>query len=853
MDIKKFLLQISDLGITFEVRDGQLYSRGNKGAIGPELQDRIRESKHEIIRFLTNAFKKEGDIVLRLPRSPGVELPLSFAQQRLWFLDQFEPNSAFYNMPGMIRLSGELNLAAFSATLNEVVRRHESLRTTFANHDGMPVQVVVPDLSLQFPVTDLSDVLLEEQEAKVASLAREEALAPFDLITGPLIRASLLRLSASEHVVLFTLHHIISDGWSMGVLVKEVAALYGAYVEHRPSPLPTLPIQYADFAYWQRQWLNGDVLDNQLSYWKRQLADAPVLLSLPTDYPRPPIQSYRGTTFSFTIDRVTTSALYAVSAKGQATLFVTLFAAFNVLLSRYTGQSDICIGTPIANRNRTEIEQLIGFFVNTLVLRNHVDGNVAFTTLLQQARSIALDAYAHQDVPLEQLVEALKPERDLSHAPLFQVMLALENAPAESLKLPGLTLQTMAVDSVSAKFDLSLNVIEEAGRLLCSLEYSTDLFEEATILRMASHFNNLLDGIIANPSCLVRQLPMLGDQEQQQMLVGWNSTTTIYPRNQTVHQLFEVQVALTPDHIAVVFEGTELNYAELNTRANQLAHHLRFLGVGPDVLVGICVERSLEMVVGLLAILKAGGAYLPLDSADPAERLAYMLDDAKPMVLLTHSHLLGSLPLANMPVLCLDLPSFNRAVVMEEIDNPLHIALPSHLAYAIYTSGSTGNPKGVMIEHGNLINLACVQAHQLRSFGSQSVLQFANLNFDMSVEEIFPALISGARLIIRPAAMLTPDREFLRLIELNQIDTLNLPMSFWHEWTNLLNAEQSIIPTCVKVVSAGGEKASSEQYKKWAYQTSHLSGQWINAYGPTESTVNATHFDMAFGQQFFGK
>ena len=782
-----------------------------------------------------------------VPVARDGRLPLSFAQQRLWFLDQFESGSSFYNIPAAVRLNGRLDVAAMRGTLNEIVRRHEALRTSFASVDGTPVQVIAPALEVALPLTDLSELPAAEREAKALWLAQDAAQTPFDLAAGPLLRAALIRLAPREHIVVLTLHHIVSDGWSMGVLVAEIAALYGARVQGLPSPLPALAIQYADFAHWQREWLSGEVLERQLGYWRAQLAQAPTLLPLPTDRARPAVQTYHGATLAFTVPAAVTAGLQALGQQAQGTLFMTLAAAFNVLLSRYAGQSDICIGTPIANRNRGELEPLIGFFVNTLVLRAQVDGDMPFTALLAQLRATTLDAYAHQDLPFEQLVDAVKPERHTSHAPLFQVMLSLQNTPMDALELPELSLQPVPSTNVHATFDLTLNVIEEGGQLSAAFEYNTDLFDASTIEAMAGHFGRLLQAIVADPAAPVGALNMLDADERQRILVDWNATAHRWPQGgQSVHQMFEAQAARNPGAAALVVDGATLSYGELDARANRLAHHLRARGVGPDVRVGLCVERSFDMMTGLLAILKAGGAYLPLDPAYPQERLAYMLEDAAPALLLTQQALLERLPAGAVPVVCLDRDAGLLAGLPASALSAL--ARPANLAYVMYTSGSTGKPKGGMIEHAQLANLVCAQAHKLREHQCRSVLQFASLSFDMSVEEIFPALAMGACLVVRPAGMLIPDGEFLALIEAHGIDAVNLPTGFWHEWVSLLNAGQSRLPRSLRLLAVGGERVSAERYRQWARHSQGQAGTWINAYGPTENTVNSTTQEMAFGQ-----
>ena len=564
-----------------------------------------------------------------LPVTRSEAMPLSFAQQRVWFLEQLKPGNAFYNMPAAVCLKGQLNVAALEQSLNQIMARHEALRTNFVTVNGQPVQAIASTLTLTLPVIDLRQLPETEREIETQRLVAEEAQQPFDLAAEPLVRTKLLQLSDAEHVLLLTMHHIVSDGWSIGVFLRELAALYEAFCNNVPLVLPELPIQYADFAVWQRQWLQGEVLESQLAYWKQQLDGAPALLELPTDRVRPAVQTFRGAFQTFTLSKELCDALMILSQRQGATLFMTLLAAFETLLYRYTGQTDICVGTPVANRNRSEIEGLIGFFVNTLVLRTDVSGNPTFEDILYLVREVALGAYAHQDLPFEQLVEQLQPVRSLSYTPLFQVMFALQNAPMPSLELPNLTLNPLATESATAKFDLTLSVESTEQGLVGSWEYNTDLFDAATITRMAGHFQTLLEGIVANPEQRLLDLPLLSAAERHQLLVEWNDTKADYRLDVCIHQLFEAQVERTPDAIAVVFEDQQLTYRELNSKANQLAHHLQTLGVGPEVLVSICVERSLEMVVGLLGILKAGGAYVPLDPAYPPERLAFMLEDAQ--------------------------------------------------------------------------------------------------------------------------------------------------------------------------------------------------------------------------------
>ncbi len=629
--------------------------------------------------------------------------PLSFAQQRLWFLDQFEPNSPFYNIPAAVRLTGPLDVEVMRRALNEIVRRHETLRTTFDTLDGEPVQVIHPEWELEVPVIDLTHLPAEEREAKALWLANEEAKRPFDLTKGPLLRMHLLRLAQDEHIALFTMHHIISDGWSMGVLIGEIGALYPAFLRGEPSPLPELPIQYADFAEWQRNWLQGEVLEEQLRYWKEQLEGELPVLELPTDRPRPAVQTSRGGTCSRKLPKPLIDELKALSQREGATLFMTLLAAFQVLLHRYSGQDDLTVGTPIANRNRAEIEGLIGFFVNTLVLRADLSGSPSFRAFLRQVRETTLDAYAHQDLPFEMLVEALQPERDMSHNPLFQVMFILQNAGGQARKgeMPGgLRMEQIDVDPGTATFDLTLSLAEEADGMDASMEFNSDLFDQATVERMLGHFENLLQAIVQDPDQPVDRLELLSPEEKRQILVEWNDTARDFPLDRCVHQLIEEQVARTPDAVAVVAGEERLTYAELNARANQLAHFLCQRGVGPEERVAIALDRSVQLIVAVLGVLKAGGAYLPLDPTYPAERLRFMLEDAQPKVLLTQESLATHLPIANLqsPISVVQLDADWPTIAQEPTTNLNAPVRPEHLVYTIYTSGSTGQAKGVLVE-----------------------------------------------------------------------------------------------------------------------------------------------------------
>jgi amino acid adenylation domain-containing protein len=765
----------------------------------------------------------EKPAIVPIPRDS--HLPLSSAQTRLWFLNQLETEKATYNMLEALQLQGCLNITALQQAFQEIVRRHEGLRTTFETVDNSPVQVIHPTSPVAIAVVDWQHLFEQEQAEQVQQLATAEAQQPFNLAFGSLLRVTLIKLAAQSHVLLLTMHHIISDGWSMGVLIDELSVLYSAFCGGKASPLPELTIQYADFAHWQQQWLRGEVLQSQLDYWKQQLAGAPPLLELPTDRPRPSVQTFAGSTKYFQLNAELTSQLKTLSRQSGVTLFMTLLAAFSTLLSRYSGQDDIVIGSPIANRNHREVESLIGFFVNTLTLRTQLTGNPCFSELLQQVRATTLAAYDHQDLPFEKLVEALHPERSLSHTPLFQVMFVLQNAASIQVELPELTVTPLQLEDVTARFDLTLSVTETDTELTGAFVYNSDLFDASTLDRLAEHFQTLLAGIVASPQQRVAQLPLLTAREQQQLLVEWNQTQTAYPQDKAIHQLFEAQVEQTPDAIAVVFEDQQLTYRELNDRANQLAHYLQKLGVQPDVLVGICVERSLEMIVGLLGILKAGGAYVPLDPAYPTDRINFMLSDAQVAVLLTQQHLQAELPKPGLPVICLD--SDWSTIAQESTTNPNSNVQPHDLAYVIYTSGSTGKPKGVLVEHQGLCNLALAQIDIFDVHAESRVLQFASFSFDASISEVVMTLCIGARLCLAKRETLMPGPGLLRLLQEEGITHVTLspsalaalPTTDLPNLRTIIVAGEACPPALAAQLSAGR--------------------RFVNGYGPTESTVCA--------------
>ncbi len=618
-----------------------------KSTLSPEMQAQL--DKRLRARSTSNRVTK----TIPLRRREDVA-PLSFAQQRLWFLDKLEPESCTYKISRALKIEGPLNVDALKQALNAIVARHESLRTTFDTVNGQPVIVIAQTLDASLRAIDLAALPEREQEIRVRDLSTKEKTLSFNLCQGPLFRVLLVRLGEVKHVLLVTTHHIVSDGWSIELFFAELNQTYDDSIRGSACSLPELPIQYSDFALWQRRWLQGEVLAKHLQYWREQLRGAPALLELPTDHPRPAVQSHRGAQHAVAFSIELLKGLKQLSRREGVTLFMTLLAAFNTLLSRYSHQDDIVVGSPIAGRNRTELEGLIGFFASTLTLRTDLSGDPTFRQLLGRVREVTLGAYDHQGMPFEKLVEDLHPERSLSYNPLFQVLFGLHNIPTQAPSLPGLKLSPIEIEISAARFDLSLDLEERPDGLTGLIEYSTDLFESETIDRMAGHLQTLLETVVANSEQRLSVLPLLIEREQQQILRDWNNTSTEHQEGQCIHQVFEARVDHAPEAVALVFEDEQLTYGELDRRANRLAHHLQTLGVRPDVRVGICVERSLEMVIGLLGILKAGGAYVPLDPAYPAERLAFMLEDADARVLLTQRHLVEMLHEEHAEIVCLD-------------------------------------------------------------------------------------------------------------------------------------------------------------------------------------------------------
>jgi amino acid adenylation domain-containing protein len=770
----------------------------------------------------------------RVPRRPDQDaFPLSFAQQRLWFLDQFDSASPAYNISSAMRLDGPLDLRSLSRAFQEVLRRHEVLRATFATFEGQAIQLISPPSTEPLPLVDLSALPAAERKSACGELITTLARSPFELSRGPLVRAVLLRMDPQQHVLSLTLHHIVSDGWSSEILMRELTALYGAFSRGESSPLPELPIQYADFAHWQRRRLTGSALDSLLSYWRHQLQGAPSLLELPSDRPRPAVQSYRGAQQSLALSPELSARLAELSRREGVTLFMLLLAGFQVLLSRLSGQAEVVVGTPVAGRTSVETEGLVGLFVNTLVLRGDVRGEPSFEEMLRRVRETCVGAYAHQEVPFEKLVEELQPERNLSHSPLFQVLFALQHAAKESEAVQTLALTPLKAATRTSKFDLQLMVEESETGLICGVEYSTDLFDASTIQRLLGNYEQLLTGVVADPSRPVSELPLLTEAERRQLLDDWNATRTDYGEPSALHCMFEAQADRMPDAVALAYEDQQLTYRQLDERANQLAHHLRSLGVGAESRVGIMLERSIEMVTGLLAILKAGGAYVPLDPDYPQDRLAFMLEDAGVPVLLTHSEQLERLAARPQHVVCVD----REWPIIEQHgkERPACEVASDNLAYVIYTSGSTGKPKGAMNTHAAIYNrLRWMQeAYQLGT--DDRVLQKTPFSFDVSVWEFFWPLATGARLVMARPGGHRDSAYLLDLIKREQITTLHFVPPMLQVFL-----DEPGVETCesLRRVVCSGEALPRELQDRFY---SRLSGAELhNLYGPTEAAVDVT-------------
>ena len=828
------LLELFDRhAVALEVDGDKLRCKAPRGFLTDEMLQALKLHKLELIARLNGA-----DPAAIPRRSDGqADVPLSFSQRQLWFLDQLEPGSAFYNVPTAVTLKGPLDVAVLESALNGLVARHEILRTTFRSIDGEPRQVVHAAMPLMLSVTDLRSAAEAERETIIRAAVERDAKSPFDLAHGPLFRASLLRLADDEYLWLYCVHHIIADGWSMGVVLHEVAALYGNFLRGQPSSLPPLAVQYADYACWQQHRLGGGALEQQLDFWRRTLNDAPPLLTLPTDRPRPRVQRYAGATFSSSLDATTLRALTSLGRETRGTLFNVLTAALSVLLWRYSGQQDLCIGTPFANRTRPEVEPLIGHFVNTLVIRQRLDPQQTFAELLREVRTTLLDVHTHQDVPFDRVVEAVNPQRDTAYSPLFQVMLVLQNTPGTAVQLPGVEMAPYITGSATAKFDLAFEWVEREGRLNLLVEYNTDLFDVTTIERLSAHYRHLLEQVAQDAKQPIAALQLLTESEREQMLIEWNRSAPLAQVAECVHSLVEAQAAAHLDACAVVFEDQSLSYGELNTRANRLAHYLREQGVGPDVRVAVCIERSLELPVALLAVLKAGGAYVPLDPDYPVGRLGHMLSDSRPAVLLTLGNARAILRQAQQdagweaPVLDVQADAGLWAGCATQNIDPRSIGLTAdHLAYVIYTSGTTGLPKGVMVAHRGLSNLLlwCLQI----CGESGAMLHKIPFGFDASAWETFWPLATGGRLVIaRPGGHFEPGY-LAQVVREQRVTAMVFVPAMLQLFLDV--DEVTVCDSLTDVFSGGGELSPALARR---FQERLPNARLHNVYGPTETTV----------------
>ncbi|MBD2607328.1 amino acid adenylation domain-containing protein [Scytonema hofmannii FACHB-248] len=785
--------------------------------------------------------KLQADIIPK--RQDFKNIPLSFSQQRLWFIDHLYHGSSFYNIPIAFHIQGNLNIAALQQSLNEILKRHEIWRTNFTLVNGELVQEITPQLNWNLSIINLENLSGQDWEFEVKQLVAESAKKAFNLASCLLVRATLLPLSGEEHVLLVTMHHIITDGWSCNVFLRELSTLYAAFSTNQPSALPELPIQYADFAVWQRDRIQGKFLATQLNYWKQQLSGELPVLQLPTDRPRPNVTTFTGAKQYFTFSTVLTNALRQLSQQADTTLFMSLLAAFNILLYRYTDQKDILIGSPIANRNRAELEGMLGLFVNTLVLRNNLNGNPSFRELLHRVREVTLDAYAHQDLPFEMLVEELHPERDLSRNPLYEVMFVLQNSPVSVQEVSGLTLRTLEFDSGTAQLDIFLSLSESQEGLTGYLEYNTDIFDSTTITQFINNFQTLLENIVTNPEQHLNELSLLTTSEREQLLFKFNQTLADYPQDVSLHQLFEQQVELTPDSLALISESEELTYCQLNHRVNQLAHYLQKQGITKETLVAICLERDLDMVVGILAILKAGGAYIPLDPSYPVERLNFMLSDSQALLLITQQEILEKLLLSSAKTVCLDI--HKDEIAQESSENPINISSSDNLAYIIYTSGSTGTPKGVLGTHRGTVNGLHWLWKTYPFKQGEVCCQKTAVSFVDSVWEIFAPLLQGIPTVIISNATVIDPQLFIETLANHKVTRIivvpSLLRLLFDNYSHLAKKLSQL-----KLWISSGEALSVKLVK--TFRELIPFAKLINLYGSSEVSANATYYDTSLLQ-----
>ncbi|MBV8893552.1 MAG: amino acid adenylation domain-containing protein, partial [Acidobacteria bacterium] len=765
-----------------------------------------------------------------------VSFPASFAQQRLWFLDQLESGTAAYNLARAFRITGPLDVPALTRAFRVVVARHESLRTIFESVDGQPTQIVLTDVAVESPVVDLTGIPEQQREQEALRLASEEGRKPFDLTCGPLLRTLLIRLNSNQHLLVMVLHHIITDGWSIAILFRELTKCYEAFIRGEKPDLPELPVQYAEYAQWQREYITGEVLQEQVEYWKSQLSGAPTVIELPADHPRPAIHSWHGATEELVFDKAILARLKAMAQAEGATLFMASMAAFQALLWRYTMQDSILVGTPVAGRKEVEIENLIGFFVNTLVFRADFSDGLSYRELVRQIRAFALNAYAHQDVPFEKLVEQLVPQRSMDTTPLFQVMFTFQNIPKQIFQISGLDMEELMFDTGIAKFYLSADAYEDNG-LHFRFEYNTDLFDQSTIKRMIGHFARLVPGVLERPDQPLAQLALMTPEEEEEIALTLNPSPSEYPRESTIAKLFEKQARRTPDSTALLSQGRRFSYREINQQANRLARHLIESGARPGDLVGLALERSTEMIVALLAILKAGAAYVPLDPNYPAERLALMIEDAGVWGVVTlqeFTHNLGQVKL-------IALDRDGEAIQSQSSTNPSVPISGDDRAYVIYTSGSTGKPKGVEATHRASINRFAWMWEKYPFRAGEICCQKTNLGFVDSIWEIFGPLLAGVPNLIVPQEALRDPEELLGLLASQGVTRIVLVPSLLR---SLLEAAPDLgqrVPR-LELWSSSGEVLSVELAKR--FRIAHPKAKLLNIYGSSEVGADVTCYEV---------
>ncbi|MDZ8052915.1 MAG: alpha/beta fold hydrolase [Aulosira sp. ZfuVER01] len=839
--LDELLSELRQRDVKLWLEGDRLRYRAAKDSLTPELLNELKTQKAEIINFLrqvTTVTTAKIPPIVVCERTGN--LPVSFGQQRLWFLHQFEPNSSSNNMPVVVRFTGNLNVAVLEESLREVVRRHEVLRTTFPAVNGKPTQVIATDVSLKLPVIDLQQVPEEQRETEAHILATKEAHQPFDLANGPVLRVLLLRLSDREHLLIWNMHSIVCDGASSDVFYQDFTTIYKALSAGQLSPLPPLPVQYADFTHWQHQWLQGEVLESQVNYWKQKLEGHLPIIDLPYDHPRPQgAQTYRGDRAALLLPKALNHALTDLSQKWGATLFMTLLTVFELLLYRYSGQEDLLVSFASAGRGQVETERLVGFFSNTLVLRSNLAGNPTFRELLDRVRKDCLEAYSHQDLPFERLIEELKPEQQSRNtSSLFQVKFSL-NPPwsngrgMAAVELPDLTIASLFgyIYHGKTKYDLTLVLREQDNGLGMVFDYNADMFDTSTVERMLGHYKTLLEGIVANPDRPISELPLLTAGEQQ-LLVDWHGKQADYPQDICIHQYFENQVKLTPNNIAVSFANQQFTYLELNHRANQLAHYLQTLGVGAGVNVGLYLEPSLDTIVGLLGILKAGGTYVAIAPTSGAEILA----DAQVSFLLTQSSLVKRVPEHQVQVICIDTEL--KSITIYSTENPVCQATGENLACVMYVSGVNG----VVITHSNLVTHSLAISETWELAKSDRVLLQPSLRGDTFIESLFPTWVTGATAILQSQEVQNSAAQFFSFVAQQQITVVNLATAFWYELVKELSASPQTLPASLRLVMVGGEKVSRNAYLTWVEKVGKQV-RWLNAYGTLETTLTATVYD----------